>query len=179
MKFSLDISSFLEPSLIFPFLLISSISLHCSLKKPFLSLLAVLQNSAFSWVSFPFSPAFCFSSFLNCKFSSDNHFIFLDFFFLGISFRLLFLGEGFCFSSFLNCKISSDNHFIFLDFFFLGRFWSPPPLQYYEPLSIVLQALCLPDLSPWIYSSPQLYNLKGFGLGHTWMVWWFSLLSSI
>ena len=29
--------------------------------------------------------------------------------------------------------------------FSLGRFWSVPPVQCYESLSIVLQALCLPD----------------------------------
>ena len=37
--------------------------------------------------------------------------------------------------------------------FSLEWFWSVTPIQYYEPLSIVLQALCLPDLIPWIYSS--------------------------
>ena len=30
----------------------------------------------------------------------------------------------------------------------LGWFWSSPPIQHYEPLSIVLQALCLPNLIP-------------------------------
>ena len=39
-----------------------------------------------------------------------------------------------------------------------------------EPLSIVLQAVCLSDLIPWIYFSLPLYNCKGFDLGHTWMV---------
>ena len=38
-----------------------------------------------------------------------------------------------------------------------------------RPWSIVLQALCLPDLIPWVSSSPPLYNQKGFDLGHTWM----------
>ena len=33
-----------------------------------------------------------------------------------------------------------------------GWFWSPPPTHHYEPLSIVLQALCLPVLVPWIYT---------------------------
>ena len=41
---------FLKKSLVLPFLLFSSVSLHCSLKKAFLSLLAILWNSAFSWV---------------------------------------------------------------------------------------------------------------------------------
>ena len=38
---------FLKRSLVFPILLFSSISLHWSLKKAFLSLLAILWNSAF------------------------------------------------------------------------------------------------------------------------------------
>ena len=49
-----------------------------------------------------------------------------------------------------------------------GGFWSPPPVQCYEPPSIVLQELYLPDLIPWIYLSLPLYNHKGFDLGHTW-----------
>ena len=40
---------FLKRSLVFPILLFSSISLHWSLRKPFLSLLAILWNSAFKW----------------------------------------------------------------------------------------------------------------------------------
>ena len=58
MKYSFDISNFLEEILVLPFLLFSSISLHCSLKKAFLSLLAILWNSAFSWVCAVLS---CFS----------------------------------------------------------------------------------------------------------------------
>ena len=41
---------FLKRSLVFPILLFSCISLHWSLRKAFLSLLAVLWNSAFKWV---------------------------------------------------------------------------------------------------------------------------------
>ena len=37
-----------------------------------------------------------------------------------------------------------------------GWFWSPPPVQCYGPLSIALQALCLPVLISWICSSPPL-----------------------
>ena len=51
--------------------------------------------------------------------------------------------------------------------------WSLPPVQCHEPLSIVLQVLCLSDLLTWIYFSLPLYNYKGFDLGHTWMIWWF------
>ena len=45
---------FLKRSLVFPILLFSSISLHWSLRKTFLSLLAILWNSAFKWCIFPF-----------------------------------------------------------------------------------------------------------------------------
>ena len=41
--------SFLKRSLVVPILLFSSISLHWSLRKAFLSLLAILWNSAFKW----------------------------------------------------------------------------------------------------------------------------------
>ena len=77
---------FLKRSLVFPILLFSSISLHWSLRKVFLSLLAILWNSAFKWVYLYFSPL-PFASLLFtaiCKASSDNHFAFLHFFFLGM-----------------------------------------------------------------------------------------------
>ena len=77
---------FLKRSLVFPSLLFSSISLHWLLRKAFLSLLAVLWNSAFRWVYLSFSPLL-FTSFLFtaiCKASSDNHFAFLHFFFFGM-----------------------------------------------------------------------------------------------
>ena len=59
---------FLKRYLVFPILLFSSISLHWSLRKALLYLLAILWNSAFKWViqmgvSFLFSFAFWFSSF--------------------------------------------------------------------------------------------------------------------
>ena len=77
---------FLKRSLVFPILLFSSISLHWSLRKAFLSLLAHLWNSAFKWVYLSFSPLF-FTSLLFtaiCNASSDSHFAFLLFFFLGM-----------------------------------------------------------------------------------------------
>ena len=46
-------------TIVFPILLFSSISLHWSLKKAFLSLLAILRNSAFRCYIFPF--LLCFS----------------------------------------------------------------------------------------------------------------------
>ena len=64
-------------------------------------------------------------------------------------------------------------------YFSWGWYWSQPTVESHPPPSIVFQALCLSDLMPWIYFSLPLYNCKGFDLGHTWMVKWFSLLSSI
>ena len=54
---------FLKRSLIFPILSFSFISLHWSLRKAFLSLLAIFWNSAFKWVYHSFSP-FLFTSLL-------------------------------------------------------------------------------------------------------------------
>ena len=57
MESSLGISNFLEEiSIVFPILLFSSISLQWSLRKAFLSHLAVLWNSAFKWVYLSCSP---------------------------------------------------------------------------------------------------------------------------
>ena len=77
---------FLKRSVDFPILSFSAISLHCSFKKTFFSLLAFLLNSAFSWIYHSFSPL-PFTSLLSaviCKTSSDNHFAFF-----------LFLGDDF------------------------------------------------------------------------------------
>ena len=76
----------LQISLVFPILLFSSISLHWSLRKAFLSLLAILWNSAFKWIYLSLSPL-RFASLLFttiCKASSDSHFAFFHFFFLGM-----------------------------------------------------------------------------------------------
>ena len=59
-----------------------------------------------------------------------------------------------------------------------GWFWSPLPVQCSEPLSIVLQALCLSNLILWIYLSLPLYNHKGLDLGCNWVAQGFYLLSS-
>ena len=75
---------FLKRLLVFPILLFSSISLHWSLRKAFLSLLAVLWNSAFRWVYLSFSPLpFIYLLFLSiCMSSTDNTVTFLHLFFL-------------------------------------------------------------------------------------------------
>ena len=54
----------LKRSLVLPFLLFSSISLHCSLTKAFLFLLAIFCNPAFRWVYLPFLPCFLLLFFL-------------------------------------------------------------------------------------------------------------------
>ena len=85
-NFPLVSLSFLRRSRIFPILLFSSISLHWSVRKAFLSLLAILWNSAFKWVYLSFS-SLTFTSLLFSdmwKASSDKHFAFLHFFFLGM-----------------------------------------------------------------------------------------------
>ena len=77
---------FLRRSLVFPILLFFSISLCCSLKKAFLSLLTVFWNSAFRWMYLSFSPLPFASLFFRViyKASSVSHFGFLCFFFLGV-----------------------------------------------------------------------------------------------
>ena len=77
---------FLKRSLVFPILLFSSISLHWWLRKAFLPLVDILWNSAFKWGYLSFS-SLPFASLLFtaiCKASSNNHFVFLHFFFSGM-----------------------------------------------------------------------------------------------
>ena len=119
---------FLKRSLVFPILLFSSISLHCSLEKIFLSLLAVFWNSKNGYI-FPFL--------------------------LGLS--LLFFTQ-------LLVRPPQTTILPFCISLSWGWFWSQPPVQRYEPPSIVLQAVCLSDLTPWIHLSLPLYDHKGFDL---------------
>ena len=77
--------TFLKRSLVFPILLFSSVSLHCSLKKALLSFLAILWNSTLSWMYLSFPPlpfTYLFSA--TCQSFSDNHFAFLRFFSFGM-----------------------------------------------------------------------------------------------
>ena len=77
---------FLKRSLVFPILLFSSISLHWSLRKAFLSLLAILWNSTFTWEYLSFS-LLLFASLLCtaiCKASSASHFAILHYFSMGM-----------------------------------------------------------------------------------------------
>ena len=86
MKCSLGISNFLEEISVFPILFFSSISLHWSLRKAFLSLLAILWNSAFTCLYLSFLLCFLLLSFsqLFVRPPQDSHFAFLHFFFLGM-----------------------------------------------------------------------------------------------
>src|SRR5574337_561856 len=79
---------FLKRSLVFPILLFSSISSYWSLmlSYAFLSLLAILWNSAFRclYLSLSFLPLASLLSSGICKASSENHVAFLHFFFLAM-----------------------------------------------------------------------------------------------
>ena len=77
---------FLKKSLVFPILLFSSITLHWSLRKTFSSFFAILWNSAFRWVYLSFSRLLLASLIFTAIFkaSSDYHFTFLYFIFLGM-----------------------------------------------------------------------------------------------
>ena len=76
---------FLKRSLVFPFLLFS-VYLFWLLRKAFLPLLVILWYSAFRWIYLSFLPLpfTCLLFSAICKPSSDNHFDFLHFFFLGM-----------------------------------------------------------------------------------------------
>ena len=76
------------------------------------------------------------------------------------------------------CKASPDSHFAFLHFFSMGMVLIPVFCTM-SRTSVHSSSGTLSDLDPKIYFSLPLYNHKGFDLGHTWMVEWFSLLSSI
>jgi len=141
-KYSLGVSNFLEEISILSHSIIF-LYLHCSYRKAFLSLLGILWNSAFS------------SSYL---FLSPLPFVPLHFSAI--------------------CKDSSNNHFAFLHFFFLGMVFVTASCTMLWT-SIHSSSGILSNLIPWIYLSLPPYNHKGFYLVHTWIVFWFSLLSSI
>ena len=100
------------------------------------------------WRSFLISPCYSLELFIQM-----GIFPFL------LCFSLLFFSQLFvrpCRSTILPFCIS----------FSWGWSWFLPPVQCHEPPSIVLQALYLSDLIPWIYLSLPLYNCKAFDLGH-------------
>ena len=69
---------------------------------------------------------------------------------MGISFLSPLLFASLLFTAI--CKASSDSHFAFLYFFFLGMVWFLSPVQCHKPPSIGHQALCLSDLSAYIWN---------------------------
>ena len=83
MEYSFGFSNFLEEISSLPISFFSFISLHCSLRKTFLSLLGILWDSAFRWCTFPFICLLLLFSAIY-KASADNHFAFLHFFSLGM-----------------------------------------------------------------------------------------------
>ena len=86
MKISLGISNFLKEISSLPHSIIFLYFFALITRKAFLSLLVILWNSAFRWIYLSFPPlcsaSLIFSSIY--KASSDNHFAFLHFFFLGM-----------------------------------------------------------------------------------------------
>ena len=85
MKYSLGISDFLEEISSLSHSIVFLYFFALITEEGFLSLCAILWNSAFKWVYLYFSPfplASLFSAI--CKASSDSHFAFLRFFFLGM-----------------------------------------------------------------------------------------------
>ena len=83
MKSSLGISNFLEEISSLSHSIVFLYFFALIAEEGFLSLLAILWNSAFKWVYLSFIPLL-FTSLLFtaiCKASSDSHFVFLHFFF--------------------------------------------------------------------------------------------------
>ena len=89
---------------------------------------------------------------------------------MNISFIFSF---SFCFFSQLFVRPCQTTILPFLHFVFLGMILITASCTMSQILFIVLQALSLSDLIPWIYSSSPVYNHKGFDLGHTWMAYLF------
>ncbi|CAN0523877.1 unnamed protein product [Rangifer tarandus platyrhynchus] len=81
------ISKFSRSDLVFPILLFSFISLHCSLRKTFFKISPCYSLEFCIQMGISFSPLPLTSLLFSviCKASSDNHFTFLYFFFLGMA----------------------------------------------------------------------------------------------
>ena len=107
-----------------------------------------------------FSPYFLWNSAFRWVYLSFSPLPFASFPFLAIS------------------KASSDNNFAFLHFFFLVMVLITSSCTM-SRISVHSSWGNLSDLVPWICLSLTLYHHKRFDLGHTWITWLFSLLSSI
>ena len=86
MKYSLGISNFLEEISTLPHSIVFLYFFALTTEEGFLVSPSILWNSAFNWVYLSFSPlplaSLLFSAI--CKASSNNHFVFLHFFFFGM-----------------------------------------------------------------------------------------------
>ena len=123
MKCSLDISSFLQEISSLCILLFSSISLHCSLTKAFLSLPSILWNPIFSWINLSLSPL----PFISLLFSAIGSVLKQPLCFLSF----LFLEDGFDHCLLYNTKASdSVDH---------NKLW-----QILKDIRIPDQLICLP-----------------------------------
>ena len=186
MNCSLGISNFLEEISSLSILLFSSISLHWSLRKAFLSLLAILLKSAFTWVYLSFSPllfatrvwSLGWEDPLEKKMATHSSTLAWKIPWTEKPGQLLSMGSqrvGQDWATSLSllftaiCKASSDSHFAFLHFFFLEKVLSTASCTM-SRTSVHSSSGTLSDLVPYIYFSLPLYNHKGFDLGHTWMV---------
>ena len=146
--------SFVVPIFAWNIPLIFLISLKRSLVFPILF---------FSFISSRWSLRNAFLSLLAVVWNSVFKWIYLSFSPLPLA-----SSSSFFFSSAI-CKASSDSHFAFLHFCFLRMVLIPASYIMSWP-SIHSYSGTLLHVIPWIYLSLPLYNLKGFDLGHTWIV---------
>ena len=77
------------------------------------------------------------------------------------------------------CKASQESHFAFRHFFSMGMVMILVSCTMSRTSVHSSSGTLSIRLVPLIHFSLPLYNHKGFYLGHTWVVYWFSLLSSI
>ena len=114
-----------------------------------------------------FFPILLFSS-LNC--SLRKAFLYLSVILWITVFRWVYLSFSLLpFASLrfsIVCKASSDSHFVFFHLFFLEMILITTSCLMSQT-SVHSSSATLSDLIPWIYLSLQLYNCKGFDLGHT------------
>ena len=152
------ISSASVRSIPFLFFIVPIFAQNVPLVSNFLEVLSSLSQSIFSLYFFAFNTE---EGFLISPCYSFELCIQMDLFFFCLS--LLFYSQLFV-------RPPQATILPFCISFPWGWSWSLPPVQCHEPPFIVLQAICLSDIIPWIYLSLPLYNHKGFDLGHTWMV---------
>ena len=128
----------------------------------------LVDSPQLSWwdlYSFPFHNFYFFALFIQEGFLNSLCYSLTFCIQLGISFPSLLPFTSLLFMDI--CKVSKATTLPSCISFSLGWFWSLSPIQCYQPLSVVLQSQCLPDLILWFCLLPSLYNHKRFDLGHT------------